>query len=154
MGAISEYIRNDHNRCDLLCNEAAVCVSTEAWDRAEVIFLQFRNALEQHFTMEEDVLFSAFEKAIRSPEYPTSAMRNEHQKIRSVIFMLQDALTRRARNAFLGHADTLDIMMHQHNQVEENILYPMIDHVLGAQKHDIIKAMTQIATQQSSSCAK
>ena len=147
MGTISEYLHNDHNRCDKLCGEVEECVNSELWDRAEVLFEGFCQALEQHFTMEENVLFVAFEKAIRSASGPTSVMRDEHQKIRSVIFMLQDALARRSRNAFLGHAETLNIMIQQHNQVEENILYPMLEHLLSAQKNDIVKAMNHIADQ-------
>jgi len=90
-------------------------------------------------------LFAAFEKAIHGADGPTGIMRVEHKKINSVVFMLRDALERRARNAFLGHADTLNIMIAQHNQVEEDIFYPMIDRMFSSQKHDIIEAMRKIA---------
>jgi len=149
MDTISGYLSKDHSRCDLLCNELENSVSTELWDRADRLFKDFCVAMEQHFAMEEDVLFVAFEKAIRSTEGPTCVMRDEHNKIRSVIFMLHDALTRRARNAFLGHADTLNIMIEQHNQLEESVFYPMIDRLLGAQKHAIVEAMKHNAAPQS-----
>lgn len=144
MDNIAGYLIIDHSRCDKLYGEAQNCVSTEAWDRAETVFQQFCEALERHFEMEEKVLFAAFEKAIHSTDGPTCAMRDEHQKIRSIISMLQDALARRSRNAFLGHSDTLDIMIQQHNLVEDSILYPMIDRILSGQKDDIIKAMNKI----------
>ena len=95
--------------------------------------------------MEEEVLFVAFEKAIHGTDGPTAIMRVEHNKINSVVFMLRDALARRAKNAFLGHADTLNIMIAQHNQVEDDIFYPMLDRMFGAQKHELIEAMRKIA---------
>ena len=149
MDTISGYLGTHHRRCDQLCIDAEKSVAAELWDRADGLFHEFCAALEQHFAMEEDVLFVAFEKAIRSTEGPTCVMRDEHNKIRSVIFMLHDALTRRARNAFLGHADTLNIMIEQHNQLEESVFYPMIDRLLGAQKHAIVEAMKHNAAPQS-----
>lgn len=143
--AIVGYLRNEHNRCDKLYIEAEICVNGDRWDRAEVFFQQFCAALEQHFAMEENVLFVVYEKAIRSGNEATGVLRNEHQKIRGIVCMLQDALKRRAKNAFLGHSDTLNIMMQQHNLLEESVLYPMTDHILFEQKHDIIKAMIEIS---------
>jgi iron-sulfur cluster repair protein YtfE (RIC family) len=145
MDTISGYLGTHHRRCDQLCIEAEKSVAAELWDRADGLFHEFCAALEQHFAMEEDVLFAAFEKAIHGADGPTGIMRVEHKKINSVVFMLRDALERRARNAFLGHADTLNIMIAQHNQVEEDIFYPMIDRMFSSQKHDIIEAMRKIA---------
>jgi hemerythrin-like domain-containing protein len=145
MDTISEYLGKHHGRCDQLCYEAEKSVAAGLWERADESFQEFCAALEQHFAMEENVLFVAFEKAIHGTDGPTSVMRVEHKKINSVVFMLRDALARRARNAFLGHADTLNIMIRQHNQVEDDIFYPMIDRMFSAQKDDLIKAMRQIA---------
>ena len=145
MDTITEYLNDDHHRCDDLGAEAKICVGKEQWDRASLSFERFSNALELHFTMEEDVLIDAFEKAIKSGDGPTCVMRNEHRVIRSIMFMLQDALERRAKNAFLGHFDTLDIMIQQHNLVEESFLYPMIDRMFAAQKETIINAMNLIS---------
>jgi hemerythrin-like domain-containing protein len=55
--------------------------------------------------------------------------------------MLADALKRRARNAFLGHSDTLRIMMGQHHELEENVVFPIIDRALSRRRQDILKAM-------------
>jgi len=145
MESIAVYLNNAHRRCDELCMETNSHVGGNRWDEAEMLFQAFSTALEQHFTMEEKVLFTAFEKAIRSSDGPTSMMRDEHRKIRSVIFMLQDALTRRSRNAFLGHADTLTIMIAQHNLVEETFLYPMMESLPESQQNEIIQTMSAIA---------
>jgi hemerythrin-like domain-containing protein len=146
MDTITQYLSTDHKRCDDALIEAENCVNENLWDRAEIWLQKFCESLERHFAMEEKILFLAFEKAIGSSEGPTSVMRNEHQQIRGITSMLQSALTRCEANAFLGHADTLNIMMQQHNLKEESILYLMADRVLSDKRHDIIDAMAGIST--------
>ena len=150
MGTIAEYLRNDHNRCEKLFTELEICVNAGLWDRADTVFQQFRDALEKHFEMEEKVLFDAIENMSEGGE-PTSILRNEHQQIRSIVAMLEYALTRRTRNAFLGHSDTLYIMIHRHNAIEESTLYQMTDHILFEQKQAIVEAMNKIRLETSSS---
>jgi hemerythrin-like domain-containing protein len=146
MDTISRYLTTDHKRCDDALIEAENFVNENRWDHAETCLQQFCKSLEHNFAMEEEILFLAFEKAIGSSEGPTSVMRNEHQHIRGILTMLQNALKRHDSNAFLGHADTLNIMMQQHNLKEESILYPMADRILSDRTHDIIDAMAGVAT--------
>src|ERR1019366_5437572 len=119
MSTIADYLRNDHNRCEKLFTELEISVNAGLWDRADIVFQQFRDAPEKHFEMEEKVLFGAFENT-PAGGVPTSILRNEHQQIRGIVAMLEYALTRRSRNAFLGHSDTLYIMIHRHNAIEES----------------------------------
>lgn len=144
MNTITGYLTNDHKRCDNLFTEAQYCVFADLWERAEACSQQFFDAIEQHFAMEEKVLFLAFEYAIGSSDGPTGVMRDEHQQIRGIISRLDSALMRRDKNAFLGHSDTLNIMLQQHITKEESLLYGMTDRLLSEQKHDIIQAMHQI----------
>jgi hemerythrin-like domain-containing protein len=146
MGTISRYLTTDHKRCDDALIEAENYVNENLWDRAETCLQQFCDALEHHFAMEEKVLFLAFEKAIGRSEGPTSVMRNEHRQIRGILSMLQSALKRQDTNAFLGHAETLNIMLQQHNLKEESVLYLMADRILSDRTHDIIDAMAGITT--------
>lgn len=143
MGTIADYLKDDHNRCERLFSELEISVNAGLWDRADATFLQFHGALDKHFEMEEKVLFAAFESTAAGSG-PTAILRNEHQQIRGIVAMLEYALTRRARNAFLGHSDTLYIMIHRHNAIEENTLYQMTDHILFEQKQSIIEAMNRI----------
>lgn len=144
MNTITDCLTSDHKHCDKFFIEAETCASTGLWERAEACFQQFCDALERHFAKEEKVLFLAFENAIGSSNGPTGVMRNEHQQIHGIVSMLQDALKRRDEDAFLGHSETLNIMMQQHNLKEESILYLMADRVLSEQKNDIIGAMSDI----------
>lgn len=143
METFGEYLNHDHQRCEQFYVEAEHCVSNNLWDKGEVFFHQFCYALERHFSMEEKVLFAEFEKVVHGSGSPTNAMRDEHQKVRCVVAMLEDALARRARNAFLGHSDTLRIMMGQHHEVEEEVILPIIERTLFEQRREIIEAMNE-----------
>jgi hemerythrin-like domain-containing protein len=63
---------------------------------------------------------------------PTEVMRGEHRQMRDLLAQMKDALTSRDADAFSGAAETLLILMQQHNMKEENILYPMCDNALGS----------------------
>jgi hemerythrin-like domain-containing protein len=63
---------------------------------------------------------------------PTEVMRGEHRQMRDLLAQMEGALAVRDSDTFGGAAETLLILMQQHNMKEENILYPMCDNALGA----------------------
>lgn len=144
MHTISHYMASDHKRCDELFADAETCVNNNDWSGAEAGLKGFTEGLERHFTMEETVLFLAFEKAIGSSDGPTSVMRMEHKQLRSILVMLNEALAKRDADSFLGYSETLNTMMQQHNMKEESILYLMTDRVLSGQHEEVISAMDRI----------
>ncbi|HZW11680.1 MAG TPA: hemerythrin domain-containing protein [Noviherbaspirillum sp.] len=144
METITGYLATDHKRCDDFFASAETSVSKKQWAEAEASLKDFSAALERHFTMEEKVLFPEFEAATGSTQGPTSVMRMEHQQMRSIVAMLREALDQRDVDNFLGHSDTLNTMMQQHNMKEESILYVMSERVLSGQQHEIIGAMSEI----------
>jgi len=77
------------------------------------------------------MLFPAFEAVTGMTAGPTQMMRYEHAQMRELIEQMQSTQQRREKNAFAGVAETLLVMMQQHNMKEENILYPMCDRSLG-----------------------
>jgi DUF438 domain-containing protein len=62
---------------------------------------------------------------------PTEVMRGEHRQMRDLLAQMRASLANRDSDDFGGNAETLLIMMQQHNMKEENILYPMCDNALG-----------------------
>jgi hemerythrin-like domain-containing protein len=142
---ISDFLGSDHERCDDLFAQVDLTVTQANWDAAEAAFQRFVLATERHFKMEEEVLFPAFEQTTgNSNSYsagPTSVMRMEHRQLRVLVRFLSEALARQDGEEFFGHADTLRIMLHQHNQKEENVLYLMTDRVLSTRREELINAM-------------
>lgn len=144
METISSYMGSDHQSCDALFAQVEARIDAKNWAQAEMAFISFYQALERHFSMEEEVLFPAFEKATGSNNGPTSIMRNEHQQLRAIASLLNGSVLQQDSNDFFDHADTLRIMMEQHNLKEETILYGMTDRVLFDQRAAIIYAMAEI----------
>jgi len=141
MESISRYLGGDHKRCDELFAQAETCVDAARWEEAATALHAFGDALEQHFAMEENVLFPAFEKAVGSTEGPTRVMRMEHQQMRGILAQVRTCLEQRDADAFFGYSDTLNTMVQQHNMKEESILYPMSERVLSDRHEEIVVAM-------------
>ncbi|MDD5296653.1 MAG: hemerythrin domain-containing protein [Rhodocyclaceae bacterium] len=120
-----------HKACDEEFAIAEEAVANGDWGRASTLVPSFTQALETHFGVEEEHLFPAFEASTGMTGGPTRMMRMEHMQMRTLMADLAAALAARDRDEFLGCAETLLLLMQQHNMKEENILYPMCDQALA-----------------------
>jgi hemerythrin-like domain-containing protein len=118
-----------------LCDEAFAVAEEAArgldWGACAAAFAQFRQVLESHFGVEEEVLFPEFERRSGMSGGPTRMMRMEHMQMRSLLDQLDAAQAAHDAGGFCGAAETLLVMMQQHNLKEENILYPMCERALA-----------------------
>jgi hemerythrin-like domain-containing protein len=130
--SITASLLQHHKHCDELFAEAENACANGDWPPAEKGFARLRDELETHFATEEEILFPAFEEATGMTSGPTGIMRTEHRGMRELLAQMQGALVARDGDAFGGSAETLLILMQQHNVKEENILYPMCDKALAA----------------------
>lgn len=127
MQRVTQSLENHHKHCDDAFATAEAAVLGKRWDEAARLQAAFCSEMEAHFAAEETLLFPAFESATGIIDGPTQVMRGEHVQIRELLSAMDDAIARQDADDFAGHADTLVIMMQQHNLKEENILYPMCD---------------------------
>jgi hemerythrin-like domain-containing protein len=142
---ISQFMKQDHGLCDECFVAAEEAAHRADWDACATGWRRFRTALLHHFSMEESVLFPAFETATGMTTGPTRVMRAEHEQMRGLLEIMEAAVARREGPGFLGHAEALLILMQQHNLKEESVLYPMTDRALGPQREALIGAMRAIA---------
>ena len=98
-------------------------------------------AMEHHLTVEETILFPAFEQKTGMTGGPTMIMREEHKQMRDLFLQLQFALDGKAGGEFLDTTETLLMLMQQHNMKEEGILYPMSDQHLGGEAQQVLTRM-------------
>lgn len=133
MTTISDFLAPDHQRCDTLFAVAETAAASNNWSEAASAFDAFRTALLHHFAMEEEVMFPAFEEQTGMTQGPTQIMRMEHRQMMELLDFMSDALMGKDGEGFLGNADTLLIIMQQHNLKEEQMLYRMADQVLPGQ---------------------
>jgi hemerythrin-like domain-containing protein len=144
MGRITDFLSKDHERCDQLFLQAESNAQKGQWEAATTMFRMFQNSLERHLSIEEEILFPAMGEILGVTCGPTDVMRSEHRQMRQLVRSMDEAVTARNREEFLGNAETLLIMMQQHNFKEENMLYRMADQMLAQRPDEIIAAMENI----------
>jgi len=144
MATIAEFLANEHRCCDesFATTEEAAQAGDLAHCRAT--FREFQAVMEHHFHKEEAMLFPAFEQASGNAMGPTRVMRLEHQQMRETLAGMDGTLASGDLEEFLGQAETLLILMQQHNIKEEQILYPMCDRFLGDAVGSVIQAMRDL----------
>lgn len=131
MTTIRSFMTDDHRRCDDLFAEAEQAIGKGNLEAAQAAFGHFRTTVLAHFASEEKTLFPSFEAKTGMTMGPTQVMRMEHEQMRALLDDALAALTTGDSEEYLGIADTLLIMMQQHNMKEENVLYPMCDQHLS-----------------------
>ncbi|MBC8519592.1 MAG: hemerythrin domain-containing protein [Gammaproteobacteria bacterium] len=131
MDAISDIMTHHHRACDELFSNMENAVSSGDWDSADSAWKEFQGNILNHFASEEETLFPAFEDVTGNSQGPTMVMKMEHEQMRSLLDGLKQAMEERHAEQVLGVADTLMMMIQQHNMKEEQILYPMIDQALS-----------------------
>ena len=124
---IKQFMAQDHRDCDLLFSRAENAAAKEDWATASQAFNEFIRAMERHLGIEEQELFPAFEEATGVQTGPTEMMRMEHDQMRGLFAEMKIAIEQKSSEDYLGTADTLLIMMQQHNMKEEQMLYNMMD---------------------------
>jgi len=146
MTTIRTFMTDDHRRCDDYFAEAEQAIAKKNLSAAKAAFGHFRNAMLAHFDSEEKTLFPTFEAKTGMRMGPTQMMRMEHAQMRALLDDAVDALENGNSDDYLGLADTLLIMMQQHNMKEENILYPMCDqHLAGETPELLARLETELA---------
>lgn len=144
MGAMTDYLRDDHRHCDELLALVEQAVNKGDWQMALARWQEFQEATLRHFAAEEEILFPAFEDVTGMLNGPTAVMRGEHEIMRELLTSMAAALSAHDREGFLGNADTLYIMLQQHNMKEEGMLYPMSERMLRDECSALVGAMQQM----------
>ena len=128
-----------HKRCDTLFAEAEAAVSKSQWNDFGDKFAAFSQALTHHLKIEEEILFPAFAEATGATTGPVQVMLMEHDQMRTLLSEMTDGFDDRDQASVLGVAETMLMMMQQHNVKEEQILYPMLDQALAASRDTLLK---------------
>lgn len=131
MSSISEYMQHHHRDCDELFARAEASAADKDWSSSAEQWSDFTRQMDQHLRMEEEVLFPAFEAETGQTQGPTMVMRMEHEQMRALLGEMSGCIENRDQQRFLGLAESLMVLIQQHNMKEEQMLYPMTDRALG-----------------------
>jgi hemerythrin superfamily protein len=128
-----------HKYCDTLYVKGENEISSGAEETGKMYLRAFLYNMELHFHREETILFPAFEERTGMTQGPTQVMRAEHEQIRGVLNEMKKSYEAADYQKIFDRAETLLILVQQHNSKEENMLYPMCDqHLL-----DIAEELTK-----------
>ncbi len=140
MPKLTDAMTNNHKQCDEMFVQAEEAVSKGDWAKASALFKEFEEAVEQHFLMEETVLFPAY-TAKTNLSSVTDALMNEHMQMRTMIFEAGESIKTKDQEQFLGQAETLLTIMQQHNRKEESKMYTMADSSLRGEVDELLAKM-------------
>ena len=132
MSDIQTFMTGHHRHCDEAFVEFENSIVGGDWSQLKRSWETFAARLIHHFDMEECILFTALESATGMIDGPTTVMRSEHQLMRNLVAEIERAIENQDQEQCQGTADTLMIMMQQHNRKEEQMLYPMADQQVDA----------------------
>ena len=149
---ITAYFKNDHERLDGLFLQFQASQKDNP-SQAKEYFRDFKSGLERHIAWEEELLFPLFEKTTGMSEGgPTAVMRYEHEGLRET---LRNIHSKVQSDRFDTQAESVILMavLCEHNRKEENILYPMIDHMTTAKdREEIFSRMKDFPDKHSCCC--
>lgn len=139
MNSISDFMTNNHRECDNLFAVAEESVGNGKWPKAQTEYDAFRSEMERHLGMEEEVFFPAFDAKTGMQGGPTHVMRLEHDQMRKLIAEMANTVAAKDADGYLGAAETLMVLMQQHNMKEEQMLYRMMDQTFGSEAGTMIE---------------
>jgi hemerythrin-like domain-containing protein len=143
---LASYFTRHHRLCD--AGWAAVERAVQEDDEAVIVkrFAEYDRLQRLHLSMEEGLMFPAFEERTGMTGGPTQVMRMEHQQMRGLLDQMAAALELRDFQELLDQGDTLLMLIQQHNQKEEGILYPMADQALSDQWPALCARLEELAS--------
>lgn len=136
------FFSDDHRECDELWAAVEGAVTKADKAKAAALWSEFSKRLLKHLTMEEEVLFPAFEAKTGMKGGPTAVMRSEHVQMRGVLAEMERRVASGDLDGLLDQGDTLLMLIQQHNAKEEGMLYPMAEQVLGEQWPSLAAKLT------------
>ncbi|AGA32934.1 Nitric oxide-dependent regulator DnrN or NorA [Thioalkalivibrio nitratireducens DSM 14787] len=146
MIGIQAFLTDDHRSCDRAYTEMESALATGNRDGARSACDRFIADMKRHFQREEAVLFPRFETVTGMRDGPTRAMKMEHDQMRGLMDELAQAVANGDHRSGLGTAETLLMMIQQHNLKEEQVLYPMAGRALDNESAELIERMTGMGT--------
>ena len=144
---ITNYMRDEHRACDGLFVDAEKSVIDGDFKQATEQFLLFADDTLRHFKKEEEELFPTFESITGNTEGPTRVMRFEHEQVRGLMGKMAEAVENSDKDAYLSLAESMMILLQQHNMKEEQMLYPMAQQHLSSDSDRIIDMMNSMVIQ-------
>lgn len=149
---VTIYYEADHDRLDELFKKFQEFKRSDP-SKSRGCFKEFKLGLQRHIVWEEEILFPLFEqKTGLFHGGPTEVMRQEHRLIGAHLENIHEKV--KQCNPESDHDEQLLLStLFLHNQKEEQILYPAIDHsITGQERANVFSSMTNIPEEKYAHC--
>jgi hemerythrin-like domain-containing protein len=141
MNSADSWLVHDHSLYEELLTQSQDAADIGDWEAVDHIFKEMINSLKQHMTLEEEVLYPAYEARFQTHYSPTEALREEHSKIvRFVRDMLQVIKSRDSEHV-LDCLYRLEDLMIKHHEKEEDIFLPMASIILEDNRDELTEKL-------------
>ena len=142
--SLKEFFALDHRRCDEKWAEVEAAAQAGDVELEKEKWRTFQSQMLRHLRMEEEVMFPAFEQASGMTDGgPTFVMRSEHDQMRGLLDQMDAAEDGGDHDELTDVGDTLLILIQQHNQKEEHMLYPLAEQALAAEWASIRERLSE-----------
>jgi len=141
MSKENNWLVHDHSMYEGLLYQCEAAIETEQWTAANHAFEELVMHVKLHMTLEEEVLYPAYESTPHAPQGPTQALREEHKHIVRLIKDMQQVIKTRDSDHVLDCLVHLQQQMVKHHEKEEDIFLPMASHILKADCEEILRKL-------------
>ncbi len=136
--SIANYLTKEHRECDNKFAKAEAAAAKGDFVETKEEFLNFADDTLLHFKKEEEQFFPLFEELTGSSDGPTMVMKYEHEQVRGLMGKMAQAIESEDKDAYLSLAESMMILLQQHNMKEEQMLYAMADRLVDNTKVEVL----------------
>jgi hemerythrin-like domain-containing protein len=130
---VSKHLTADHRKLEELLADVAQMVDDGEVERADHVYQDFLWILRWHLRIEEEILHPIFDERVASRN-GLPVLRVEHRELEDAAELGRRALDRGDAAGFRDARETLDGIMRAHHDIEERVLFPSLDRVMGWQE--------------------
>ena len=154
MKTVYEFMGKDHDELDGKFKSFSQLKKKDK-DKAKKMFHDFKIGLQKHIVWEEEILFPLFEdKTGMYNSGPTGVMRIEHRKIKDFLEKIHGKIAKGDFNTDKLENELVEVLT-EHNNKEENILYPEIDNLTSdKEKSAAFKKMMNLPAEKYDKCCE
>ncbi len=139
---IKDFMTHKHRECDYLLAEAENAIESGDFEDGLKKYERFKDETLKHFDMEEEYLFEEFEARTGITQGPTQVMVMEHNQAKGLFQKMDEAYKAKDTDRIFGLGESMHILLQQHNQKEEQMLYTMIQQHLADENDTVVQKLT------------
>jgi hemerythrin-like domain-containing protein len=143
-GGLAFFFEQDHRDCEARWVDVEELLDANDIEMAQAAWRKYEASMYRHLAMEEEVLLPAIDaKGGEADEAVIEIINAEHEQMRVLLEQISAAIQSEDADQAIELGDTLLMLLQQHNESEENLLYPMAQDLLADEWDDLSTALAE-----------